>query len=126
MKKRIITESDIFKFKNYIQNEEKRANTIEKYIRDVKAFSVYANGAEITREVVIGYKNKLLDGNYTARSINSMMSSINSLFYFLGWKDLKVKALKIQHQIYCCKEKNLQKPNISVFVTPASKRGING
>lgn len=80
MKKRIITESAILKFKIYIQNEEKGANTVEKYIRDVKAFSVYANGEEITRKVVIGYKNKLLDENYTARSINSMMSSINSLF----------------------------------------------
>lgn len=32
---------------------------IEKYIRDVKAFSIYANSKAITKETVIAYKNHL-------------------------------------------------------------------
>ena len=53
MKGRIITESIISNFKIYLQNEEKSSNTIEKYIRDVKAFAVYTNNLDVTKEMVI-------------------------------------------------------------------------
>lgn len=43
------------------------------------------------------------------RSINSMLASINSLFAFLGWHNLKIKALKLQQQIFCREEKELTK-----------------
>lgn len=36
--------------------------------------------AEITKEKVIAYKNKLICDNYAIRSVNSMLASINSLF----------------------------------------------
>ena len=60
MKGRIITESIISNFKIYLQNEEKSTNTIEKYIRDVKAFANYTNSLNVTKEMVIAYKNKLI------------------------------------------------------------------
>lgn len=73
MKGRIITGSIILSFKIYLQNEEKCTNTIEKYIRDVKAFADYANKLDVTKEMVIAYKNKLIADNYAARSIKSMI-----------------------------------------------------
>ena len=36
-----------------------------------------------------------------------MLASINSLFDYLGWVDLKVKSIKLQRQIYCPEEKEL-------------------
>lgn len=92
MKKRNITERNISEFKEYLILEERRTATVEKYIRDVKAFAMYASEA-ITKETVIAYKKQLQE-NYAVRSVNSMLASINSLFAFLGWHDLKVKALK--------------------------------
>mgnify|MGYP000224686270 FL=1 len=35
-----------------------------------------------------------------------MLASINSLFVFLGWHDLKVKALKLQQQVFCPEKKS--------------------
>ena len=64
-------------------------------VRSVRAFSAFVNGAEITKEVVIEYKKHLQD-SYAVRSVNSMLASINSLFAFLGWHDLKVKSIKLQ------------------------------
>ena len=104
MKGRILTETQIAAFAVYLKSEEKSENTVEKYIRDVRAFSTYTNGTEITKEAVIAYKNKLQTDNYAARSINSMLASINSLLSFLGWKELKVKSIKLQRQIYCSEE----------------------
>ena len=105
MKGRILTDKQIAAFAVYLKSEEKSENTIEKYIRDIRAFATYMGEANITKESVISYKNKLISDNYAVRSINSMLASINSLLAFLGWADLKVKSIKLQRQIYCSEEK---------------------
>ena len=108
MRGRFLTQEIISDFKEYLILEERSRATVEKYIRDVKAFSAFVNGEEITKEVVIEYK-KYLQDSYAVRSINSMLASINSLFVFLSWHDLKVKSIKLQQQIYCPEEKELTK-----------------
>lgn len=123
MKGRIITESIISNFKIYLQNEEKSTNTIEKYVRDVKVFADYANSLDVTKEMVIAYKNKLISDNYAVRSINSMVASLNSLFIFVGWENLKVKSIKLQRQIYCPEEKELTKAEYLRLVKTAKQKG---
>lgn len=108
MEERILTADIIENFRKNLELQEKSTSTIEKYIRDVKAFSVYAENAAITKEKVIAYK-KYLGNNYAVRSVNSMLASINSLFSFLGWHDLRVKSLKLQQQVFCPEEKELTK-----------------
>ena len=101
--------------------EEKSDATIEKYIRDVTAFATYINGAAITKETVIAYKQHLLDESYAVRSINSMLASLNSLFCFLGWTDLKVKSLKVQ-QVFCPEEKELTRAEYERLCRTAQKK----
>ena len=108
MKGRILTEDFISGFKEYLILEERSRATVEKYIRDVKVFSAFVNGVEITKEVVIEYKKHLQEA-YAVRRVNSMLASINSLFVFLGWQELRVKSIKIQQQIYCPEERELTK-----------------
>ena len=108
MKGRIITAKTIAKFKEHLILEERSEITIEKYIRDVKAFTAYTQNTVVTKETVISYK-KHLQETYAVRSVNSMLASINSLFAFLGWHDLKVKSLKLQQQVFCPEEKELTK-----------------
>ena len=123
MNGRILTEKQIVAFAMYLQSEEKSENTCDKYIRDVRAFSTYFGTEEITKEMVISYKNKLLSGNYAARSINSMLASLNGFFSFLGWADLKVKSIKLQRQIYCPEEKELTKSEYMRLVNTAKQKG---
>ena len=107
-KARFLTGEIISDFKEHLIFEERSTATVEKYIRDVKAFAAFVNGAEVTKEVVIEYK-KHLQESYAVRSVNSMLASINGLFAFLGWQELKVKSIKLQQQIYCPEEKELTK-----------------
>ncbi len=109
MKKRIVSTAQIAAFKALLVSEEKSAATTEKYIRDVKAFAEYMQNNEITKESVLAYK-KHIQQNYAVRSVNSMIASINGFFSFLCWYDLKMKALKIQRQVFCSEEKELTKP----------------
>lgn len=123
MKGRFLTETQIAAFAVYLESEEKSKNTCDKYIRDVKAFSIYIGESEIMKETVIAYKNKLLTDNYAARSINSMLASLNSLFSFLSWADCRVKSIKLQRQIYCPEEKEMTKAEYLRLVNTAKRKG---
>ena len=107
MKKRIITNALLAAFRAYLAAEERSSATIEKYCRDAAALMRYADTRELTKERIIAYKNKLKEDGYAVRSINSMLVSINRLFAFSNWQDLKVKTLKIQPQLFCPEEKEL-------------------
>lgn len=120
MKGRVITAKEIAMFKEHLIFEEKSAATVQKYIRDVKTFATYVVG-DITKETVITYK-KYLQKHYAVRSVNSMLASINGLFVFLGWHDLKVKALKLQQQVYCPEEKELTKAEYTRLCKAAQRR----
>lgn len=120
---RTLTQNKISDFYKWLQSEEKSRNTIEKYIRDVTAFMAYLGGETITKDSVIAYKSKLINENYAVQSINSMLASLNSLFGFLGWVDLKVKSIKLQRQIYCPEEKELTKAEYMRLVNTAKQKG---
>lgn len=47
MEGRVLTKETIEGFYQYLLNEEKSANTVEKYIRDVKTFMLFAAGAGV-------------------------------------------------------------------------------
>lgn len=123
MKGRNLTTKEIKNFEIFLREEEKSENTIEKYIRDVRSFMSYAGSNEITKEIVITYKNKLINENYAVRSINSMLASLNSLFAFLGWVDCKVKSIKLQRQVFCSEEKELTKSEYLRLVNTAKQKG---
>lgn len=123
MNRRIITVEIIRDFRRFLVEEEKSTATIEKYMRDVRAFTSFISGEEITKDRVIAYKNTLINENYAPRSINSMLASLNSLFSFLDWLDLKVKAIKLQRQIYCSEDKELTKEEYKRLVNTANRKG---
>ena len=121
MKGRILTKETITGFINHLHLEEKSANTIEKYARDVKAFAAYLNGNVVSKELVIEYKQKLIADGYAVSSINSMLAAVNSLFDYLGWVDCKVKSIKTQRQIYCPENKELSKAEYLRLVEAAER-----
>lgn len=123
MKGQFLTDKLVAEFSAHLKNEEKSKNTTEKYLRDVRMFAAHFRGTEITKEMVIAYKSKLLAEHYAVRSVNSMLASLNSLFTFLGWSDCKVKSMKLQRQIYCPEEKELTKAEYLRLVNTAKRKG---
>lgn len=94
-------------FIQYLKQEEKTRATIQKYQRDVTKFLNYVNGQPLTKQIVIDYKQYLIDQQYKVSSINSMLASINAYFKFIEREDLKVKQLKQQKSIYLDEDQNL-------------------
>ena len=116
------TGENIKKFELYLYDEEKSNNTIEKYMRDIHCFCKWLRGRGIEKSTVIEYKKELCE-RYAPRSVNSMISSVNAFFAFMGWHDLKIKTLKIQKQIFAKNEKELTKAEYTRLLKTAKARG---
>lgn len=120
---RKITIDLVENYKKHLINEEKSKATLEKYVRDISAFTVWLNGRELKKETVLEYKAYLTE-NYAPASTNSMLSSINSFFEHLEWYELRVRAIKIQRKIFADKDKELSKVEYERLLA-ASKRKNN-
>ena len=117
-----ITKKLIEEFKLYLIDEEKSGATIEKYVRDITAFAEWLCGQEISKALVLEYKQKIIE-EYKPASVNSMLSSLNAFFDFASWHECKVKAVKIQKQIFANKDKELTKAEYERLVKAAKEKG---
>ena len=104
--KTTITNEQIRSFALHLHEDEKSEATVEKYIRDVSAFSSFLRERELTKQEVMEYKKQISE-NYAPASVNSMLVSINSFLDFIGFHDFRVKLLKIQRQMFVSEKKEL-------------------
>ena len=118
---RKITINIIEEFKEYLICEEKSDATIEKYIRDILAFKEWLGDNELNKNIVLEYKNNLVN-NYAPASVNSMLSSINCFFEHFEWYELRVRSLKIQKQIFSDKSKELTKSEYERLLKAAKRK----
>ncbi len=118
---RKITNELIQKFKAHLIDEEKSSSTLEKYIRDIKVFMEWCKETELSKIVVLEYKQDIIE-KYAPASVNSILSSLNSFFAYNEWYDLKVKALKIQRQIFANKDKELTKADYERLLVAAKQK----
>ena len=95
-------------YRNYLVEEEKSEATIKKYVFDVNSFKIWLSKNELAKNKILEYKAYLSE-RYSVSSVNSIISSLNSFFTYLGWFDFKVKTIKTQRQIFTSDEKELTK-----------------
>lgn len=103
-----ITKKSIDEFCQYLIDEEKSTSTLEKYARDIRAFTAWLAGRTPQKSLILEYKAHLVE-EFAPASVNSILSSLNSFFEFCGCFNLKVKLLKIQRQIFANHERELSK-----------------
>lgn len=122
MTQRQLTEQ-IKLFENHLREEEKSKATVEKYLRDAHAFlsflSDFPEEELICKEHTMAYKEYLI-GHYAPASANSMLTAMNLFLRFTGKSGLCVKLLKIQRQIFCCEEKELNKEEYQRLINAAN------
>lgn len=122
MNQRIIAINMLNNFQRKLQNDEKSENTIEKYLRDVKAFSEFVGTREINKAVVVEFKTSLVE-NYEITSANSMIAAVNAFLRFIGWVDCCIKQFKVQKKAFCSEEKELTKAEYIRLVNAAKEKG---
>lgn len=120
--KRMITKEMLLQYQEYLYEEEKTTATIKKYICDLKKLLDYASGKEITKRLMIGYKEDLRKW-YKLTSINSFLVAANRFFEYLGWYDLRVKTYRIQKEVFVPENRDLSRAEYKKLVQAALKKG---
>ena len=121
MNEKRIREKNLQKFEMYLHEEEKSRNTVEKYMRDVRCFALFAGDREITKALVMEYKLWLVS-NYAITSVNSMLAALNVFLRFCGWYSCCVKLYKVQRQVYSSEKKELTKAEYVSLIKVAERK----
>ena len=108
-------------FAAMLVNEEKSKLTVEKYVRDAKAFLSFCKG-KLTREKVLAFKEHVRT-EYEITSANSMIAAVNCFLKFTGNGDLCVKQFRIQKKPFCPEEKDLTREEYERLVKTAERKG---
>lgn len=87
-------------FVRHLTEKEKSKSTIDSYTRYVSGFLKYMDGNEITKELVIQYREHLESRNLVHTTINLMLVSINCYLEYVQKPECRVKLLKIQKRNY--------------------------
>ena len=109
-------------FEKSLYEQERAGATVEKYLRDVRAFGAFANDGEITKQTVLDYKGYLQE-RYATASANSVLSSLGAFFAFCERKDLCVKRIKQQKNVFAAREKELTRAEYERLLNAALDKG---
>lgn len=118
---RRLTQEKIAFFREYLINEEKSKATQDKYLRDVRGLAEWLGGRDFDKNDVLRYKAAMLE-RYAAASVNSVISSLNSLFDCLEWHELKIKTVKLQRRIFADSDRELTKAEYGRLLLEARRR----
>ena len=117
-----ITSRQIADFRRNLIEEEKAGATLGKYVHDVSVFAAWLGNRELSKEIVLEYK-EFLPAHYAPASVNTILSSLNSFFAYTSQYELKVKTLKIQRRIFAGDDKELTKAEYERLLTAAKEKG---
>lgn len=112
----------IKEFESYLILEEKSKATVMKYTHDVTAFVQWLDGQQISKAVVQEYK-QLLESEYVPKSVNSVLSSLNSFFGWINHPEYRVKSLKIQKNTFIEPNRELTKAEYDILLKTAYEQG---
>ena len=116
-------------FREYLLREEKAAGTVEKYLRDVRAFfrflsdGVPAGISGITKENALAWKDFLVSSGYAAATVNSMLASLNSFLRFCGLARCCVRPVRRQRRIFRERERELTEEEYFRLLQAAEETG---
>lgn len=118
-----VEEKNIRDYRNYLVREEREKGTIQKYMRDIHAFLKWLGKQDVSKELVLKWKEALCEKEYAASTVNSMLSAVNGFFQFMGWTELKLKFLKIQNRTFRDQEKDLCRREYERLLSAARQQG---
>lgn len=111
-------------YRAYLYEEEKSANTIAKYMRDLQSFFIYLQDEPLTKENLLLWKSDLTK-RYAPASVNSMLAAANSFVAWAGFPQYRVKPLKIQHSVFTKPERDLDRSEYIRLVQAAGQKQNN-
>lgn len=107
----------------YLQSEERSPGTIANYLRHLRAFARWLDGAPVEKSSVVRWKTHLLAAGYTPATINGMLASLHSYFHFRGWAHCRVRYLRVQRKLFRADDRALSRAEYQHLLRTARARG---
>ena len=122
MNDHIMTAEHLSAYGYYLKQEERAPATLEKYLRDIRAFAAWLGDSPVSREAVTGWKEYLLAQGRAPVTVNGALAALNGLFRFLGW-DCRIKFLKIQRRLFRDQSRELTRTEYEQLIRTAEAQG---
>lgn len=119
---RTISENGIRVFEAQLYLNEKSGATVAKYVRAVRECAAYLQGKELTKPRLLEYRD-FLQKKVKVQTVNGELSAISAFLDIMGWRDLKVKLLKIQRQAFLDESRELSEAEYKRLLAAARGRG---
>ncbi len=123
MVQHILTAKALTSYHRHLRDEERAAATVDKYLRDVRAFAAFLGGRPVTREAVNEWKERLLAQGLAPSTVNGALAALNGLFRFLGWDGLRARFLKVQRRLFRDPARELTRADYNALVAAAHRSG---
>ena len=121
MKRQKLQESMIPPYETALQEAEKSAATMEKYLHHVRQFVAHDAGRRIDKALVLEYKTRL-GKLYAPSSANAALAAVNGFLRFWGFESCGVKPFKVQKKLYCPEERELSREEYIRLVKAAKEK----
>ena len=118
-----ISQAQLTAFERHLRLEEREPGTIEKYLRDIRAFAVWLEEKPLDKEAAVAWKEHLLASGYAPSTINSMLVALNRFFRFQRRDELRVKTIRVQRRIFRSRERELTKEEYARLLETAHALG---
>lgn len=110
-------------FYEYLQRQEASANTVSKYVRDVRLLARIEGDCIENLEQLLHFKQELQRKGYAARSINSMLSAVNKFVCYCGHPEWKLRFLKVQRVSFADERREISRTDYQRLIEAAATRG---
>lgn len=119
---RTITEESIIRFEKELRYNEKAAATVKKYGSILRDFAGYLNGAELSKEKLMDYRDHLLESR-KPQTVNGILTAIHSYLSYCGIDGMKVRLLKVQRQAFLDESRELSEAEYKRLLAAAQSNG---
>lgn len=119
----ILTNEKLEEFERNLREEEYRAATTEKYLRELRMFQRWLGGRAVDKGIAGEFKAYLQKGDYAPCTVNSKLSALNAFFRFAGWEECRLKFLRIQKKMFRNQSKELSRAEYERLLKAARAMG---
>lgn len=117
----MITQERIKDYVVFLQEQERSEATIQKYARNLTALAVFLAGAPVTKGLLLEWKEELI-GKYAPASVNTMLVAVNGFLSFCGFREFRLRPLRIQRTLFLAEEKELTRAEYIRLVRAAKRQ----
>lgn len=118
-----LKEEQIRQFIAHLRRVEYAAQSIEKYVREVRSFWSWLGSRRDLKGAGAQWKAQLLEAGYRPETVNGKLSALNQFFGYLGWRECRVKYLRVQRRLFRNRERELEKGEYLRLLETAESQG---